>query len=197
MNEENQLYQLSCHFSPLLDQGQLEGMVQNLKNILKTNEGMVLMKEELSANNIQRKKLAYPIQKYQESFYLMFNFLANSQAVSQINNQLNLDKNVLRHMIVAKEKQSSAPKEIIDYKVTEQIEILARKQKKLKAKKEEIKENPKKESKPESPAPVQKEEVKKEAVEELIEKKVVEDKSREEKAKIEELDKKLDEILKY
>lgn len=190
MNGENQLYQLSCHFSPLLDQNQLEGIVQDLKKMIAANESFVLTEGELSAGNIQRKKLAYPIQKYQEAFYLSFDFLANSQNINQFNNQLNLNKDILRHLIVAKQKPSSSPKEIIDYKATEQIEFLSRKKKMAVGDGLELS------------APAQ-EVAKKKAVKKITAKKrqpkqiAANEKDREEKAKIEELDKKLEEILKY
>lgn len=152
MNEENQLYQLSCHLSPLTEQGKLEQIVEEMRNLITAHDGLILAQEELSVENIRRKKLAYPIKKYRESLYLTFNFLAPD--ISQINGQLTLNKDILRHMIVAKQKPNNAPKEIIDYKATKQI-----------AQKEE---------------PVRKPEP-------VVEKK--------EKMKIEELDKKLEEIL--
>ncbi len=159
MNEENQLYQLSCHLSPLMDQSQLNQAVEDMRKLITANDGLILVQEELSVDNIKRKKLAYPIKKHEESFYLTFNFL--TQDISQINSNLNLDKNIIRHMIVAKQKPNNAPKEIIDYKATKQIESLSKK------------EEPVVEEKP-------------------VEKPAYEKK---EKIKIEELDKKLEEIL--
>jgi small subunit ribosomal protein S6 len=161
MNEENQLYQLSCHLSPLMDQSQLNQAIEDMRELITANDGLILVQEELSVDNIKRKKLAYPIKKYEESFYLTFNFL--TQDISQINSKLNLDKNVIRHMIVAKQKPNNAPKEIIDYKATKQIESLSKKEEPVEEKPVYEKEKPAYEKR--------------------------------EKIKIEELDKKLEEIL--
>ena len=181
MNEENQFYQLTCYFSPLLDQSQLGEMAQNLKETIAAREGLVLVEEELAVGNIQRKKLAYPIQNYQEAFCLSFNFLANSQSIAQLNNQFNLNKNILRHMIVAKQKPSSAPKEIIDYKATEQIELLARQKKTA--------------VDPKQKATTRIVAEKSDAVERESFSAAAGEKDKEEKTKIDELDKKLEEIL--
>ncbi|MFC1700559.1 30S ribosomal protein S6 [Patescibacteria group bacterium] len=125
MKEESKIYQLACHLSPLLDQGQIEKTVQKIKEIITADNGLFLDNKGLSIDNIQRKKLSYPIENYNESFYLVCDFLADGKNISEINNQINLKKDVIRHMITSRQKPKIVSKEIIDYKASKQIESLS------------------------------------------------------------------------
>ena len=48
------------------------------------------------------RKYAYPIGHKQEGFYVLMNFEAPDTAPKAITNKLNITKNVVRHMIVAR-----------------------------------------------------------------------------------------------
>ena len=48
------------------------------------------------------RKYAYPINYKNEGFYCLMNFTAEDTAPAQITSKLNINKNVVRHMIVAK-----------------------------------------------------------------------------------------------
>ncbi len=48
------------------------------------------------------KKYAYPINYKAEGFYVLMNFEADDTAPAQITGKLNINRNVVRHMIVAK-----------------------------------------------------------------------------------------------
>lgn len=48
------------------------------------------------------RKYAYPIAYKQEGYYVLMNFEANDSAPKTINDKLIINKNIVRHMIVAK-----------------------------------------------------------------------------------------------
>lgn len=48
------------------------------------------------------RKYAYPIAYKQEGFYVLMNFEADDTAPKTISGKLNINKNIVRHMIVAK-----------------------------------------------------------------------------------------------
>ena len=48
------------------------------------------------------RKYAYPINYKQEGFYVLMNFEADDTAPKAISSKLNINKNIVRHMIVAK-----------------------------------------------------------------------------------------------
>jgi small subunit ribosomal protein S6 len=172
MNQENKSYQITLFLPPILNQEKVNEVIEKIKQMI-IKQGGSLTEENLSAN---LKRLAYPIKKHQEAFYLSFNFSLPNQAIESLNQQLNLENNIIRYLITLKEKLKTKPdkevKEVIDYdKIVEKIEPLP-------------------EEKPStSPEPSL---TKKESIPESTETSTTEKK---EKAKIEELDKKLEEIL--
>ena len=46
------------------------------------------------------KKLAYPIAKFTEGFYLLVNFKASADLPKELDRNLKINENVIRHMIV-------------------------------------------------------------------------------------------------
>ncbi len=48
------------------------------------------------------KKYSYPINYKTEGYYVLMNFEADDTAPAQITSKLNINRNVVRHMIVAK-----------------------------------------------------------------------------------------------
>ena len=48
------------------------------------------------------RKYAYPINYKSEGFYCLINFEAEDSAIASITNKLNINKNIVRQMIVAK-----------------------------------------------------------------------------------------------
>jgi len=160
MTEETKLYQLTCLLPPFLEQAKVEKISQKIKDRINEKGG------SLAGNQtIFKKTLAYPLKKHQEAFYLNLNFLLDGQAINKINQQLNLEKNILRHFIAAKQQPKNKPE--IDRKIAiaEEIKPLVAKEVPLAEGKE--------------PRPV--------------EEKQTADKQR--KVKIEEIDQKLNEIL--
>jgi len=166
MNNENKLYKLTCLISPLFNQEQLGKIVQDIKQGIINSEGSI--SEEISLNDVVKKRIAYPIKKYLEAFYLNINFLLPAQATSKLHQYLDSKKDIIRFLITTRQQSKIKPvkssKKAFSSKIVEKIEPLS------------IKETPK-------------ETVKEKSVPEPI---ISESKR---KAKIEELDKKLEEIL--
>lgn len=48
------------------------------------------------------RKYAYPVNYKTEGYYCLINFEANDDAIAVITNKLNINKNIVRQMIVAK-----------------------------------------------------------------------------------------------
>jgi small subunit ribosomal protein S6 len=160
MTEENKTYQLTYLLSPLLEQKKLEEISQKIKKWIIEKGGSFSEKENLSTGF--KKNLAYPLKKYRQAFYFNLNFLLASQLINQLSEQLNLEKDILRHFIITKQKIKSKPiQEAIDHKIVDRIEPLVAKEIPLSKKSTQEKTPPEKK----------------------------------EKVKIEELDKKLEEIL--
>lgn len=157
MSEEIKQYQFTCLLSPLLEQKRIEEISQNIKKWITDKDGSLSEKEK--PISILKKKLAYPLKKYQEAFCFNLNFLLPSQSINQFQQQLNLEKDILRYLITVKEKiKPKTNQEAIDHQTLDKIESLI--DKKVPLTEKPVQEKPK------------------------------------DKVKIEELDKKLEEILK-
>ena len=50
-----------------------------------------------------KKKLAYPIQKQNEGYYVLFNFCSNAENIDEIERQYENDDNVIKHIVVKQE----------------------------------------------------------------------------------------------
>ena len=168
MNEENKTYQLVCLLSPLLSPEELGRLVQEIKKEITDQEGLFVGKE-VSAANLIRKRLAYPIKKHQEAFFLSADFVFPIQLINRFKKQIASKKDIIRCLISVKEKeeiQTKKTEEFFDLGMVDKIEPIS----KQKAEEPEVKKTA-----PEKDAPVKK--------------------TVKEKVKIEELDKKLEEIL--
>jgi len=127
---------------------------------------------EITKNGVfAKQKLAYPIKHVTQGVYIVVEFSGGKAEVQKINNVLKLTPEVLRHMIVTKKKLTE--KEIEDQRIKKEKRIkneTKKKEEEIQKQVEEIKED-------------EKEEVKKKD-------------EKKEKVSLEDLDKKLDEILK-
>ncbi len=126
--------------------------------------------EITATEDMGKRRLAYPIEQVFQGSYFAIEFNMDSVEIPQFEAKLKLQKEVLRHMIVTKRIKSSEEVER-ENKIREGLKTA--KQEELNKIEEEEKSSIKKE-------------------EEVI----VEEKKEKNKAKLEDLDKKLDEILK-
>lgn len=74
-----------------------EKIVQSVKALVEENGG--------NAQDPDRwgmRRFAYPINYKQEGYYVLMNFEAEDALPKKINDKLIIDKNIVRHMIIAK-----------------------------------------------------------------------------------------------
>jgi len=115
MNEEKKSYQLTCFLSPLLQQEKLDESVQKIKQMIVNSNGSI--QEERSLIHPIKKNLPYKIQKHEDAFYLNLNFLLPISEMHKLCEQLNLEKNIIRYLITI-QKQSK------EYKKTKKSKIV-------------------------------------------------------------------------
>ena len=174
METSSRKYQLNCFFSPTLEQSQLDENIDKIKKIIADNQGHT--REEKNS----RKKLAYPINHLDEAYFLILDFEIPAEKLSELENSLRLNDNILRHMIIHQPVKTKAPVKEIKKAPTD-VDL----EKELSTVPEEAQTQEESES----------EETKEES-EETPEKQSTKEKPQEdEKVDINELDKKLDEIL--
>ena len=74
-----------------------EKVIASVSELVKANGGNVSDPEKWGV-----RKFAYPINYKNEGFYVLMNFEANDKAPAAITAKLNINKDIVRHMIVAK-----------------------------------------------------------------------------------------------
>jgi len=171
MTEQAKKYQITLIFPPSFNQEALDQAVQKAKKLITDQGGSFSKDLEPTA---QLKKLSYPINKHDEAFYLTFNDVSLSgQIIEPLKQQLNLNNDLIRYLITGQLKVKEKTESIIDYnKVIEKIEPMPQ------AEKSPISIESYPSQKQEGQAPVEKPAP-----------------QRETKTQIEDLDKKLEEIL--
>ncbi len=78
--------------NPKTKKGELD--LEKIKKVI-TNSGKVIQEKAWG-----KKSLAYPIQKETSGYYYWFSFEADPSKVSQLDNILKLNENVIRHLLV-------------------------------------------------------------------------------------------------
>lgn len=96
-------YELLVIIKPQIPENVKFGVESKIVQLLESNNGKLLGSEVLG-----RKKLAYPIKKvktrYAEGLYVLYNFQANPMSLNFIRDNLKSNENILRFLIVKKEK---------------------------------------------------------------------------------------------
>ncbi|MBI2415268.1 MAG: 30S ribosomal protein S6 [Candidatus Kerfeldbacteria bacterium] len=89
-------YEMMCLVPGSMDEAAVPMVKDRLVQLLSTTEATVTFQEDMG-----RRRLAYPINQQTAGHYLVFEFDAPSTAVQQLNAQLKLDPEILRHLIIS------------------------------------------------------------------------------------------------
>lgn len=141
MNEDTKQYQIVMVFPPVLNPEQLSQAIEKVKQIITDQQGSFSSIEIPSA---QLKRLSYPINKHQEAFYLTLGFSLPPQAIELLNQQLNLENDLIRHIITTQDQIKIRPKQkqTIDYsEMIEKVEPIKENLSKVKPAKKTVKLN--------------------------------------------------------
>ena len=90
-------YELMFVIDPDLEESAKEAMIETVKDIIAA-EG------EVSATDVWGlRKLAYPIQKKKEGYYVVMQFTAAPTLPKELDRRLRISENCMRHVIVRKD----------------------------------------------------------------------------------------------
>ncbi len=89
-------YELAFHIKPDLEESAVQEIKQKIEQIITSNGGVISYSKEP-----EKIRLSYEIKHIGTSFfgYIQFN-LSDSKALEELSEQLRLDANVLRHLII-------------------------------------------------------------------------------------------------
>jgi len=92
-------YELMFIINPVLDDNAKDAVVETVKGIIAA-EG-----EVIDTNIWGMRKLAYPIEKVTEGYFVVMQFNAQPTLPKELDRRLRISENVVRHIIVAKDEK--------------------------------------------------------------------------------------------
>ena len=92
-------YELMFIFDPTLEDEKKEATVETVKGIIEA-DGTV---GEVDVWGL--RKLAYPIQKKNEGYYVVVTFQASPELPKELDRRLRISEAVMRHLIINKDEQ--------------------------------------------------------------------------------------------
>lgn len=99
-----QLYELLFIIIPSISDAELDKTNNKLLESMKKEAGELIVKDK---KILGRKKFTYPIKHLTEGNYVLIDFESETEHIQSINRALELDDDVLRHIIVKKQIKSA------------------------------------------------------------------------------------------
>tara|TARA_Y100001960_G_scaffold68618_1_gene72417 strand:+ start:2130 stop:2429 length:300 start_codon:yes stop_codon:yes gene_type:complete len=87
-------YEIVMALSPMANETESDAIISNLEDFIASNGGEVSEKESWGL-----KRLSYPVKNYREGNYVRTLISMSSSSVSQLENNLNANEDVLIHMV--------------------------------------------------------------------------------------------------
>ena len=114
---QKQEYELAFHFLPSFTESQIEEKRRAIEELISKSGGLVSRYGE-----VKKIKLAYPIKKEKFSNFGYVEFFAPRDAIEKINKSLFSSDDILRHLVVKKEKAVKAAPKTPRIKVEKPVE---------------------------------------------------------------------------
>ena len=115
---KSQTYESVIIVNAALDDSQIESVADRVKNTITTNGGNILDFEKWG-----RKRLAYPIQKSKNGYYIIFRFTAPTEAITKIERMYRLDETIVRYLTTVMELKDIANFEKVKRERTLSVEV--------------------------------------------------------------------------
>ena len=93
-------YECTFIVNPGLDDAQIEGTIKAAEETIVKNGGQLI-----ATDRIGRRRLAYPITKKHNGFYVCVEFEADGKSIERVERFLTLDENVMRYLTLKLDKR--------------------------------------------------------------------------------------------
>lgn len=90
-------YEVMFIINPTLEEDKKEATIEKVKNIIAADG------EVGEVDVMGMRKLAYPIEKKAEGYYVLVNFKASTELPKELDRRLRISDNVMRHIIINKD----------------------------------------------------------------------------------------------
>lgn len=96
-------YECAVILSPALGADALKAATQKYSDVINSQGGTLTKIDEWG-----RRSMAYEIEDHREGVYYFYKFRGGGDTLTELNRQLRIDENVIRHMIVRDEYKVAA-----------------------------------------------------------------------------------------
>ena len=93
-------YELVYVVRPNAEDEVKEAVLNKIQEVISAKEVVATNGEVVKVDVWGNKKLAYPIAKFTEGHYVLVNFAAGVEVPKELDRNLKINENVIRHMIV-------------------------------------------------------------------------------------------------
>ena len=95
-------YETVFLISPKLTEEETGGIISQMADVITKKKGKMLNKEEWG-----KKKLAYPIKKFEEAFYVLFHYEGESEIPAELERRFKQADTIIRYLTVKKETREN------------------------------------------------------------------------------------------
>ena len=100
-------YECTFIVNPALDDAQIENAIKLAEETVVKNGGQMV-----NVDRMGRRRLAYPIAKKHNGFYVCFEFEAEGKTIERVERFLTLDENVMRYLTLKLDKRQLEAKRV-------------------------------------------------------------------------------------
>lgn len=101
------IYETVFIVNATLEDAQIEAIIDKMKDFLIKNSAEIRAIEKWG-----RRRLAYPIKKKNNGFYVLFEFFAAGDIVAKLERQYQLEEQIIRYLTIALDKKALKAKEV-------------------------------------------------------------------------------------
>ncbi len=95
-------YETVFLISPNLSEEETETLIQQMEEVVAEKKGKLINKDEWG-----KRRLAYPIQKFEEAFYVLFHYEGKSEIPDELERRFKQSDTILRYLTVKKEMREN------------------------------------------------------------------------------------------
>lgn len=101
------IYETVFIVNATLEDPQIEAIIDKMKDFLTKNNAEIQSVEKWG-----RRRLAYPIKKKNNGFYVLFEFKAAGDIIAKLERQYQLEEQIIRYLTVMLDKKALKAKEV-------------------------------------------------------------------------------------
>ena len=114
MVKENRIYETTFIVNATLEDLQIDVIIEKVKEMIIKNGGEIRALEKWG-----RKRLAYPVKKKNNGFYMFIEFSAPGDVIAKLERYYQLEEQIIRYLSIQPDKKALQSKELAAAKLKE------------------------------------------------------------------------------